>query len=170
MRRHEICQPYPKSKLLILFEKCFAVVQDEKFYQQICMDDLAYPLDGVENFDRILYPGDKVKLFDNEFDTPPTPELRDKHPLARGSIVYVEYPIENDFGKEIPLENKSCFVHVQDYNQNNFTNPVNELHCQLNNPVTSDPNLIINKIEVENPQDFQIYVEALVLYNKNKYT
>jgi len=168
MKRHQICEPYPKSKLLILFEKCFVVSYKDKFHQQICLDDFAYPLDGVENFDRLLYPNDQIELFDNEFSVSPNTDLNSKHPVARGTIIYVEYPIEDNFGKEIPLENKSCLVHIEDNKGNSFTNPINELHVQLNNPVTSNSEHIINKIEVENPQDFQIYMEALVLYNKNK--
>lgn len=168
MKKYEICQPLPKSKLLILFKKCFTVIYRDKFYQQICLDDLAYPLDGVENYDRILKPGDSLQLFDNDFDTSPNPELKDKHPVARGSIIYMEYPIEDEFGEEIQLENKKAFIDITDSKGNTFTQPINELHVQLNNPVSSQSEDIINKIEVRNEQSFEIYLEGLVFYNKNK--
>lgn len=157
--------------ILQLFnDKCFKVVEGKEARESFCLNDFAFPTDGESCVGLTgTVDGGTVVLFDNNVlieQTSPAQLLDSGRLYARGILLKVTYPANDNNGEEILIANKSVTLliekadtlEVTEYSLYNF-------FAIFTNPKSNNPSDLINKIEIINPNlDYQVRVSALIVY------
>lgn len=157
--------------ILQLFnDKCFKVVEGKEARESFCLNDFAFPTDGESCVGLTgTVDGGTVVLFDNNVlieQTSPAQLLDSGRLYARGILLKVTYPANDNNGEEILIADKSVTLliekadtlEVTEYSLYNF-------FAIFTNPKSNNPSDLINKIEIINPNlDYQVRVSALIVY------
>jgi hypothetical protein len=155
--------------ILQLFnDKCFKVVDGKEARESFCLNDFAFPTDGESCVGLTgTVDGGTVALFDNNvIPESPAQVLQSGRLYARGILLKVTYPANDNNGEEITIANKSVSLviekastlEVTEYSLYNF-------FAIFTNPKSNKISDLINKIEIINPNlDYQVRVSALIVY------
>lgn len=169
------CSTVSVKPLLTLLEKCFTISDQDKVTGQICLDDFAYPVDGRRCVGLEVpktaegAKDESITLFDNEIEiTSPSEELDPNKSYARGIILKIVYPTQDENLEEVPLVSKKCFITITNSLGQECTYPLYNFFSIFTNPETVDPEDFINKIVITNPSTkYNFYVDALIIYTKS---
>ena len=155
--------------ILQLFnDKCFKVVEGKEARESFCLNDFAFPTDGESCVGLTgTVDGGTVVLFDNGV-VPESPAqlLQSGRLYARGILLKITYPANDNNGEEILIANKSVSLIIEkastlevvEYSLYNF-------FAIFTNPKSNKISDLINKIEIVNPNlDYQVRVSALIVY------
>lgn len=157
--------------ILQLFnDKCFKVVDGKEARESFCLNDFAFPTDGESCVGLTgTVDGGTVVLFDNNVliqQSSPAQLLDSGRLYARGILLKITYPANDNNGEEIAIADKSVTLliekadtlEVTEYSLYNF-------FAIFTNPKSNNPSDLINKIEIINLNlDYQVRVSALIVY------
>lgn len=165
------CGGYENQPILQLFDdRCFRVVDGKETHGEFCIKDFAFPVDGYQctGLNASLN-GGEITLFDNEVTLiSPSGVLESGKLYARGVMIRIYYPTNDENGEEIKLIDKSVKILIEDaetLTSNEY--PLYDLFTIFTNPKSNKTSDLINKIKIINPNLlYNIRVTALVLYGK----
>jgi hypothetical protein len=155
--------------ILQLFnDKCFKVVDGKDTRENFCLTDFAFPTDGESCVNLTgTIDGGTVSIFDNSVIPASPVQLLDSGKLyARGILIKVTYPANDNNSEEILIANKSVRLIIERADTLELTEyPLYNFFAMFTNPKSNDPSELINKIEIVNPNtDYPVRVSALVVY------
>ena len=98
----------------------------------------------------------------------PSQILESGKEYARGILLKITYPIYDNNSEEIALTAKSVKLSIERASDmQSLEYPLHNLFIMFMNPKSNDPEDLINKIEIINPNvDYIVKVSALVLFGK----
>lgn len=166
----DCCGGYEDQAILQLFDdKCFKIVEDGTTGEDFCLGDFAFPVDGNTCLKlNVDSSGGEVLIFDNALDPFNTAPLESGKLYARGALIRIIYPINDDDGEEITYVQKSVKISVQ--NAITFADteyPFHDVFIMFTNAKSNVQTDLINRIKVINPNtNFKIRVSALVVLGK----
>lgn len=171
---NDICQcccGNERQPLLQLFDdKCFKITDGTSTEGSFCLDDFAFPADGYQCFSLTADPaGGEITLFDNQTEgLSPSAVLESEKLYARGIMIKIAYPINDDNGEEILITNKNVTIALQntdDYSESQF--PLHNFFSIFTNPKSNQTSDLINRIKIINPNlEYSVKVAALVIFGK----
>lgn len=159
----------PQAILQLFNDKCFKIVEQEKIISDFCLSDFAFLSDGHSCINLNLEPDQELTLFNNQLESIGSPaELDDSKYYVRGILLYVNYPINDNNGEEIEIKNKSVELWIEDGESLQYKRYyLHNLFMMFSNSKTNQPDQLINKIKVINPNsDFHIKLRGLLIYGK----
>lgn len=167
----DCCGGTEAQPLLQLFDnKCFKIVEGKSTSGEFCLSDFAFPVDGYSCINlNVDLDGGEIVLFDNQAGLiSPSGVLESDKLYARGVMVKIIYPVNDENGDEIPLIDKSVQIAIQTADTLVETvYPLYTLFMTFTNPKSNQTEDLINKIKIINPnQDYKIRISALVLFGK----
>lgn len=169
---NEICNCCGDSTqpILQLFnDKCFRIVEKDQVHGDFCLGNFAFPVDGYQctgiNLD---INGGETTLFDNAIVNASPAELLEEEKLyARGILLRVIYPTNDNDGETLSTLDKSILVYIENVDQVGVTFPLYDLLTWFTNPKSDKVQDLINKIKIINPNTkYKIRVSGLVIYGK----
>ena len=166
------CGGNENQPILQLFDnKCFKIVDGKNTSGEFCLNDFAFPVDGYTCIGlNISIDGGEHTLFDNQAGfISPSGILESGKLYARGVIVKITYPTNDEDGEEIPFVEKSIQIGLETADTLTETvYPLHNLFMIFTNPKSNKTEDLINKIRIINPNtNYQIRVSALVLFGKS---
>jgi hypothetical protein len=155
--------------ILQLFnDKCFKVVDGKETRENFCLNDFAFPTDGESCVGLTgTVDGGTVTLFDNQVVVNSPSQLLESGRLyARGILLKITYPANDNNSEEIQIVNKSIRLLIEKSDTlEAIEYPMYNFFALFTNPKSNNPEELINKIEIINPNtDYQVRVSALVTY------
>lgn len=159
--------------ILQLFEdKCFKVVDGADTKGSFCLGDFAFPSDGYSCLDiNLNISTGESTLFDNEIVSvgSPASTLTKGQNYARGVLIKVTYPINDDNGEEISIVDKSVELWIEDVATLQYKKyPLYNLFMMFTNPKSNDPTELINRIKIVNPNDYKVKITGLVIFGESQ--
>jgi hypothetical protein len=160
--------------ILQLFDnKCFKIVSGADTTAQFCLGDFAFPSDGHSciSMDLSMNGGERL-LFDNEILTTGSPDigiqLETGKLYARGILLTVEYPDEDDNGEEIDISDKKVELWIEDAGSLEWKKlPLYNLLIYTTNPKSNSSIDLINRIKIVNPNElFKIKIKGLIIFGE----
>ncbi len=165
------CGGNANQPILQLFnDKCFRIVDGSTTSGSFCLDDFAFPTDGYQCHGlNVEFAGGEITLFDNQVNAiSPNTVLDTSKLYARGILLKISYPINDENGEEILLADKSVTLVLQNAEtlvESEY--PLYTFFSIMTNPKSSEAKELINKIKIVNPNgNYTIRVSALVLFGK----
>jgi hypothetical protein len=163
------CGGYENQPLLQLFEDgCFRIVDGKETKGGFCINDFAFPVDGYNCVNlNIELDGGEITLFDNKLDEiSPLPEtLESGKAYARGVMIRVAYPINDQNGEELKYTDKSVKIYLE--NSETFVGsefPIHDFFTIFTNAKSNRPQDLINKIKIINPNEsYNVRINAIIL-------
>ena len=154
--------------ILQLFnDKCFKVVDGKETRENFCLNDFAFPTDGESCLGLTgTVNGGTVSIFDNQV-IPSSPLILESGKLyARGILLKVTYPANDNNSEEILIAKKSVRLIIETADTLAVSEyPLYNFFALFTNPKSNDVSELINKIEIVNPnEDYPVRVSALVTY------
>lgn len=172
----DVCNTFPSRPRLRVDDGCFVVEKGADTLVEFCdLENFVFPTDSFEKIMREVGPpgstgpcAGELTLFDNEvISFSPSEELDEDCTYARGIVLIIDYPEEDLNGEEIELVDQNARLQIYDDAGGVCNIPVHSFFSVFNNPETTDPSELINKIVVVNPNDnYALIVKALVIYTK----
>ena len=162
----ECCGGYENQPILQLFDnKCFGIVDGKEISEDFCLKDFAFPTDGYSCVGiTVQEDGGTATLFDNQLPIPLV-TLESGKAYARGILLKITYPTDNLNSEEILISDKNVSLTIETYDGDSLTYPLYNFFSIFTNPKSNEPNQIINKIELTNPNvDYPIRISALILF------
>jgi hypothetical protein len=108
-------------------------------------------------------------LFDNEILTVGSPSvtLTKGNTYARGIMIKITYPINDDNGEEILITDKNVELWIEDAATLTYKRlPLYNLFVMFTNPKSNDPAQLINRIKIVNPNEYKVKVTGLIIYGE----
>jgi hypothetical protein len=167
----DCCGGYENQPYLQLFnDKCFKIVDQKDIQGEFCLGDVTLAVDGYQCVGLNLEAGGgTLTIFDNQvIVNSPSQILESEKAYARGVLIKITYPIYDNNSEEIALSKKSVKISIERASDmQSLEYPLHNLFVMFTNPKSNDPEDLINKIEIINPNlDYVIKVSALVLFGK----
>jgi len=166
----ECCGGYENQPLLQLAgNKCFVIANGNETDGEFCLKEFAYPVDGHNCINlNATVSGEEITIFDNQLETlAPGDNLTSGKLYARGIMLKVTYPTTDINGEDIPYVDKSIQVITIDSALVETEYPLHNLFTIFTNPKSNDPEKVINKIKVYNPNtNYAVRISALVLFGE----
>lgn len=167
----DCCGGYENQPYLQLFnDKCFKIVDQKDIQGEFCLGDVTLAVDGYQCVGLNLETGGgTLTIFDNQvIINSPSQILESGKAYARGVLIKITYPIYDNNSEEILLSKKSVKISIERASDmQSLEYPLHNLFVMFTNPKSNDPEDLINKIEIINPNlDYVIKVSALVLFGK----
>jgi hypothetical protein len=167
----DCCGGYENQPYLQLFnDKCFKIVDQKDIQGEFCLGDVTLAVDGYQCVGLNLEAGGgTLTIFDNQvIVNSPSQILESGKAYARGVLIKITYPIYDNNSEEILLSKKSVKISIERASDmQSLEYPLHNLFVMFTNPKSNDPEDLINKIEIINPNlDYVIKVSALVLFGK----
>jgi len=167
----DCCGGYENQPYLQLFnDKCFKIVDQKDIQGEFCLGDVTLAVDGYQCVGLNLEAGGgTLTIFDNQvIINSPSQILESGKAYARGVLIKITYPIYDNNSEEILLSKKSVKISIERASDmQSLEYPLHNLFVMFTNPKSNDPEDLINKIEIINPNlDYVIKVSALVLFGK----
>jgi hypothetical protein len=164
------CCDSDQSILQLFNDQCFKIIDGADTKGSFCLSDFAFPSDGYSCLDLNLNVlNGETTLFDNEILTVGSPSitLTKGNLYARGILLKITYPVNDDNGEEILITDKNVELWIEDaatliYKQL----PLYNLFIMFTNPKSNDPSQLINRIKVVNPNDYKVKVTGLVIFGE----
>lgn len=165
----DCCGGYENQPFLQLFnDKCFKIVDQKDISEEFCLGDFSVAVDGYSCVGlKLEAGGGTLTLFDNQvIINSPSQVLESGKAYARGILLKVTYPTYDNNSEEIALNKKSVKILIERASDmQSLEYPLHNLFIMITNPKSNDPEDLINKIEIVNPnQDYVVKVAALVLF------
>ena len=157
--------------ILQLFEdKCFKIADGAETKGSFCMGDIAFPSDGYSCLDINLgVLTGETTLFDNEIIAVGSPNstLTSGQNYARGILIKITYPVNDDNAEEISILDKSVELWIEDVASLTYKKyPLYNLFVLFTNPKSNDPSELINRIKIVNPNSYKVKVTGLVIFGE----
>jgi len=156
---NNICNSLSCVKIFSFIDNCITVKLREKILAKLCLDGVNGPVDGFVQISEKVAPGEILTLFDNSLDQSPLPNKMQ----SRGIFVVVTYPSKDDNNETVDDTKKSSNIIVSNKLAESFALPVYNFYSLINNPVSENTAQYVNTTSIENPNDFSITVNALIL-------
>jgi hypothetical protein len=84
---------------------------------------------------------------------------------ARGLLLKITYPTNDSNSEEILFVDKNVVITIETYDGTSTDYPLYNFFSIFTNPKSNDPEKVINKIEVTNPNvEYPIRISALILF------
>jgi hypothetical protein len=165
----DCCGGYENQPFLQLFnDKCFKIVDQKDITEEFCLGDISFAVDGYSCVGLKLEEGGGTHtLFDNQvIINSPSEILESGKAYARGILLKITYPAYDNNSEELALNKKSVKISIERASDmQSLEYPLHNLFIMFTNPKSNDPEDLINKIEVINPnQDYVVKMSALVLF------
>ena len=165
----DCCGGYENQPFIQLFnDKCFKIVDKKDILGEFCLGDISLATDGYQCIGLTVEAGGgTLTLFDNQvIINSPSQVLESGKAYARGILLKVTYPTYDNNGEELLLNKKSVTLTIERASDMQALDyPLHNLFIMFTNPKSNDPDDLINKIEIINPNaDYVIKVSALVLF------
>lgn len=160
------------QKMLQLFDdRCLKIIDGADAKTAFCLNKFAFPVDGHSCISiDIESEGGEIVLFNNDISIigSPADDLSKDQNYVRGILLNIEYPSLDLNGEEISILDKSVDLYIEDVNSLQYKRyPLYNLFALFTNPKSNDPNDLINKIKIVNPNDnFNISITGLLIYGK----
>jgi len=171
---NEICQCCGGNESQPIFQlfddKCFKITDGTSTDGAFCLNDFAFPADGYQCFSLIVESaGGEITLFDNQTGgLSPSAVLESEKLYARGILIKITYPTNDDNGEEIVITDKNVTVALQntdDYSESQF--PLYNFFSIFTNPKSNQTSDLINRIKIINPNlTYSVKVTAVVIFGK----
>jgi len=167
----DCCGGYENQPFIQLFnDKCFKIVDQKDITGDFCLADVSLAVDGYTCIVlRLESSGGTLTLFDNQvIINSPSQILESEKEYVRGILLKITYPIYDNNSEEIALTAKSVKISIERASDmQSLEYPLHNLFIMFMNPKSNDPEDLINKIEIINPNvDYIVKVSALVLFGK----
>jgi len=167
----DCCGGYENQPFIQLFnDKCFKIVDQKDVTGDFCLADVSLAVDGYTCIGlRLESSGGTLTLFDNQVIINSTSQiLESEKEYVRGILLKITYPIYDNNSEEIALTAKSVKLSIERASDmQSLEYPLHNLFIMFMNPKSNDPEDLINKIEIINPNvDYIVKVSALVLFGK----
>jgi|APGre2960657423_1045063.scaffolds.fasta_scaffold05682_3 hypothetical protein len=167
----DCCGGYENQPFIQLFnDKCFKIVDQKDITGEFCLADVSLAVDGYTCIGlRLESSGGTLTLFDNQvIINSPSQILESEKEYVRGILLKITYPIYDNNSEEIALTAKSVKISIERASDmQSLEYPLHNLFIMFMNPKSNDPEDLINKIEIINPNvDYIVKVSALVLFGK----
>lgn len=170
-----ICDAIDNGLYLRLIDGCFSIVKGPNILAKMCcFNTLNSPVDSYDQ-KNILIPANSIEiLFDNrinEFRTQDDVRLKDY--MNRGFILWANYPEFDEDGLEVPDTDLNLILRVTTVG--NFNTPETEFiydtvdipwykfFTSLQNPITDNMDVLIDKIEIVNNHNYKVNVNSLLV-------
>ena len=154
-----ICNSIQCIKVMSFINNCITVKLREKVLAELCLDGVNSPVSGFTRISEKVAPGETLELFNNDIDTSPVPNKQQ----VRGVFIIIQYPKKTVNGEDVEDVDKSSNIILTNYANGSFTLPVYNFYSLINNPVSENIQHLVNSMSIENVNDFNITIEALVL-------
>ena len=166
----DCCGGYENQPILQLSgNKCFEITDGKEIDGDFCLKDFAYPVDGHNciNLNATLN-GDKLTLFDNQIETLiPGENLTNGTLFARGILLKITYPTSDVNGEDIPFVDKSVNLIIENSLFTESEYSIHNLFAIFTNPKSNDPEKLINKIKIYNPNtNYNVRISALIMFGE----
>jgi hypothetical protein len=161
MDLYSICKTIPDYMKLVVRDSCFKIELSDKVLAEICCNGMQYPLDGYERLSVIVSPSSSYTIFDNKIGLVPNTSGTDS--IYRGVVLCIEYPCTDSYGESVLDVDKNAIIRFTNLIGGTFDIPIYNHFNALCNPNTTDLSNAINKIEIVNPNPFQVTASALVV-------
>jgi hypothetical protein len=167
----DCCGGYENQPFIQLFnDKCFKIVDQKDITGEFCLADVSLAVDGYTCIGlRLESSGGTLTLFDNQvIINSPSQILESEKEYVRGILLKITYPSYDNNSEEIALTAKSVKISIERASDmQSLEYPLHNLFIMFMNPKSNDPEDLINKIEIINPNvDYIVKVSALVLFGK----
>lgn len=166
----DCCGGNGSQEYLKLFDdQCFKIISGADTLGSFCLKDFIFPVDGHACLATTVKPGAETLIFDNQLvPFSPSDDLETGSSYARGLILRIFYPITDDDGNDLSIVDKNVTLVVENSNLQQNTYSLYDLFTIFTNPKSNDPQNLINKIKVINPNaNYSIKVSALVIYGES---
>lgn len=164
------CCDNNQSILQLFDDKCLKIVEGANITGSFCMNDFAFPTDSHSCTNYTLSSGEEYTMFDNGILTTgsPTMDLVSGNLYVRGVMIKIVYPTNDDNGEEISIVDKNVELWIEDAETLQYKRYyLYNLFTMFTNPKSNNPNTLINKIKVINPNtDYKIKLIGLIVYGK----
>jgi hypothetical protein len=161
----DCCNGTEDQGILQLFDnKCFGIAQGKEIINTFCLKDFAFPVDGHSCLGiNIDIDGGSAVLFDN--DSIELTQLVSGKAYARGIFLKLTYPTYDNNGDEILIADKGATLSIQNQAGDTTEYPMYNFFSIFTNPKSNDPESLINKIEIVNPQTtYPIRISGMVFF------
>jgi hypothetical protein len=161
-----ICNGINNTMNLELVDGCFSIVKGANILSELCcFKGLVSPVDGFRRTTEQIESNSSFVIFDNKFDVSPSNSLRLQ---TRGFIIFVGYPTIDDAGIEIDDSELNLIIRITNNNGESFDVPFYLFYSVLNNPITTDVDNLINKVEIINNNNYTVNASILtILVNRD---
>ena len=170
-----ICDAIDNGLYLRLIDGCFVIVKGANILAKMCcFNTLNSPLDSYDQKNLLIPAHSTEILFDNrinEYRMHIDDKL--KSYMNRGFILWANYPEFDENGLEVPdtdLSLKLRVTSVGTYNspETEFIFDVEDIpwykfFTTLQNPITTDMDKLIDKVEIVNDNDYEVNVNSLLI-------
>lgn len=170
-----ICDAIDNGLYLRLIDGCFVIVKGANILAKMCcFNTLNSPLDSYDQKNLLIPAHSTEILFDNrinEYRMHIDDKL--KSYMNRGFILWANYPEFDENGLEVPdtdLSLKLRVTSVGNYNspETEFIFDVEDIpwykfFTTLQNPITTDMDKLIDKVEIVNDNDYEVNVNSLLI-------
>lgn len=162
----DCCGGSENQSILQLFDnKNFGIADGKDITEEFSLKDFAFPTDGYSCAGlNIESSGGTTELFNNHLPIPTT-QLDSGKAYARGLLLKITYPNNDSNSEEINIGDKSIILTIETFDGISTDYPLYNFLAIFTNPKSNDPEKIINKIEITNPNaDYSIRISALILF------
>lgn len=163
----DCCGGYENQPVLQLFDnKCFGIADGKDVTEEFCLKDFAFPTDGYSCVGITLEAdGGTTTLFNNNLTMTLPLVLESGKAYARGLLLKITYPTNDSNSEEILFVDKNVVITIETYDGTSTDYPLYNFLAIFTNPKSNDPEKVINKIEVTNPNvEYPIRISALILF------
>lgn len=164
------CGGYENQPILrILDTKCFGVMDGKNVDDEFCLKNFGIPVDGTSCVNlNVDLDGGELTIFDNKIEQfSPAEDLLNSGSLyARGLLLKVTFPLNDENTEEIPFIDKSINIYIESAETLvGNTYPLFELFTIFTNPKSNKVKDLINKIKIINPNtNYKVRINALIVY------
>lgn len=164
------CCDSDQSILQLFEDKCFRIIEGDKTTGSFCIGDFAFPADGHTCLNlNITVSNGETMIFDNEIVSfgSPNSKLISGNNYARGIMLKITYPVNDHNGEEISILDKDVQLWIEDVSTLTWKQyPLYNLFMIFTNPKSNDPDQLINRIKIVNPNSFKVKVTGLIVYGE----
>lgn len=160
----DCCGGSDNQEILQLFdEKYFGISNGKSVSEEFDLSDFAFPTDGYTCAGLNLEAaGGTHEIFNNNLPIPML-ELQKGKSYTRGLLLKITYPTNDLNSEEIIISDKSVTLTIETFDGISTDYPLYNFFCIFTNPKSNDPSKVINKIEITNPNNYNIRISALIL-------
>jgi hypothetical protein len=163
----DCCGGSENQPILQVLDKCFIIADGKNVSDDFCLSDFAFPVDGYSCAGLNIYTdGGSKNIFNNEvLSFSPAENLVSGRAYARGVLIKVTYPTNDNNSEEISLVDKNVILSIEKCDGIVTEYPLYNFFSIFTNPKSKDPSQLINKIDIINPNsDYPVRLSVLVLF------
>lgn len=151
-------------------DKCFKIIDGSETEGSFCLNDFVVPVDGHSCLSiNLNAESGETLIFDNKIVSigSPSTEVTSGNSYARGVIIQITYPTNDDNSEEISIVDKNVELWIEDAETLTYTQyPLYNLFSLFTNPKSKLANQLINRIKIVNPNEYRVKVTGLVTFGE----